>query len=386
MIRTNLKIAFVHNSYIEYRTPFFDKVSSHYNTSFFFERYDSSLLGDKPPFMFRFLRSLNINKNYSFSPLLFFHLLNGKYHVFVAGAIGELNTYITFFVSSLLRKPFVFWDENWYWLCTRWKRLVWPFILYSIRNSKAILVPGSKSKDFYLTIDPTLKNRIFVAPNVSLLPQNQTIKLKANRFRTKLKLQDKKVVLFCGRLIKQKGFDYLVKAFAKMQERSANIFLLIVGGQYGSGERYSAEELVAFQRTFGDDKIHFTGWVESTEKAAYFLLADVVVVPSIFYAGGSEVWGFAVNESMSVGKPVVATKAVGSAYDLIQNGKNGYIVPDKDPEALSKVISLILEDSCKRQTMGELSLQIIQKGFKYENMLAGFEQALNFSLNISLKK
>ena len=171
-----------------------------------------------------------------------------------------------------------------------------------------------------------------------------------------------------------------------MQERSANIFLLIVGGQYGSGERYSAEELAAFQRTFGDDKIHFTGWVESTEKAAYFLLADVVVVPSIFYAGGSEVWGFAVNESMSVGKPVVATRAVGSAYDLIQNGKNGYIVPDKDSEALSKAISLIFENSCKRQTMGELSLRIIQRGFKYENMLVGFEQAIKFALNISHTK
>jgi glycosyltransferase involved in cell wall biosynthesis len=386
MIRTNLKIAFVHNSYIEYRTPFFDKVSLHFNTRFFFERYDSSLARDKPAFMFRFLRSLKINGNYSFSPLLFFHLLNGKYQVFVAGAIGELNTYITFFVSRLLRKPFIFWDENWCWPCNKWKRLVWPFILYTIKNSEAILVPGSKSKDFYLKINPTLKNRIFVAPNVSLLPQNQTIKLKANRFRTTLKLQDKKVVLFCGRLIKQKGFNYLVKAVAKLQEHSAKIFLLIVGGQYGSGERYSIDELITFQRTFGDDKIHFTGWVESTEKAAYFLLADVVVVPSIFYVGGSEVWGFAVNESMSVGKPVIATRAVGSAYDLIQNGKNGYIVPDKDPEALSKAISLILEDSCKSQTMGEVSLGIIQEGFKYENMLVGFEQAIKFALDASLTK
>jgi glycosyltransferase involved in cell wall biosynthesis len=84
---------------------------------------------------------------------------------------------------------------------------------------------------------------------------------------------------------------------------------------------------------------------------------------------------------MSVSKPVVATRAVGSAYDLIQNGKNGYIVPDKDPDALSNAIRLVLADARKRQDMGQESFKIIQESFKYENMLMGFEQAIKFASN-----
>ena len=386
MSRTRLKIAFVHNSYIEYRTPFFDKISSYFNMSFYFERYDLSLVRDKPSFMFRFLRGLDINRNYSFSPFLFFHLLIGKYQVFVAGAIGELNTYVTFFVSCLLRKPFIFWDENWYWPRTKWRRIIWPFVLQILRNADAIIVPGSKSKEFYISINPSIENKIFIAPNASLLPQNMEIMRQAEALRKTLFIESKKVILYCGRLIRVKGFEYLLKAFSRLQESNPNTILLVVGGIYGTGNRYGFEELENIYRIFGHDKVHFTGTIVNPKKAAYFSLADVVVTPSIFLNDEYEVWGFAVNEAMSAGKPVVATRAVGAAYDLIYNGKNGFMVPDKDPEILSKAISLILEDSCKRQTMGKLSLRIIEEGFKYENMLEGFEQAIKFALNISLTK
>ena len=385
MSRTRLKIAFVHNSYIEYRTPFFDKISSHFNTSFFFERYDSSLVRDKPYFMFRFLRSLDINRNYSFSPFLFFHLLNGKYQVFAAGAIGELNTYVTFFVSRLLRKPFIFWDENWYWPRTKWRNIIWPFVLKILKTAEAVIVPGSKSKEFYISINPSIENKIFIAPNVSLLPQNAEIKLQAEALKKTLSIEHKKVILYCGRLIRVKGFEYLLKAFSKLQEYNPNTILLVVGGVYGTGNKYGFEELENINRVFGNDKVHFTGTIVNPEKAAYFTLADVVVIPSIFLNEEYEVWGFAVNEAMSAGKPVIATRAVGAAYDLIHNGKNGFIVPDKNPDVLCAAIRTILGDSSTRQKMGTRSLCIIQKSFKYENMSKGFEQAVNYILNDSMK-
>ena len=380
MAKKNLKVAFVHNAFIEYRTPFFNKLSSEHDVRFFFEWFDSTFAKSKPGFVFHFLRSFKISEDYSFSPLLFFYLLNGKYNLFVAGAIGQLNTYVAFFVSRLLRKPFIFWDENWYWTCTKWKLLVWPYMLHTINNSKAIVVPGSKSKDFYLSINPSLKNRIFIAPNVSLLPQNQRIRTKAKEFRRALKLNNKKVVLYCGRLVKQKGFAYLARAFEKVQQCNSNAFLLVIGGQHGYGEIYSNDELGEFRKAIGENNIHFTGWVESSEKAAYFLLADVVVVPSIFFEGGSEVWGFAVNESMSVGKPVVATKAVGASYDLIINGTNGYIVNDKDSEALFRAIKLIIDDPLKQEKMGIQALRILNNGFTYEHMLLFFKKAIKSSI------
>ena len=111
-----------------------------------------------------------------------------------------------------------------------------------------------------------------------------------------------------------------------------------------------------------------------------------MVVPSIFLDDEYEVWGFAVNEAMSAGKPVIATKAVGAAYDLIQNGRNGFVVPEKNPEAICVALRNILDDSSKQQEMGERSLSIINKDFNYENMTRGFEQAINYIFSGSTKK
>ena len=368
-------------AFIEYRIPLFEKLSLDYDISFYFEWFDSSLSRSKPTFKFQFLKSTKITNNYSFSPLLFFYLLKGRYNLFIAGAIGQINTYITNLVSRLLRKPFIYWDENWYWPSTKLRRLAWPIILQTLKNAQAIVVPGSKAKDFYLSINPQLKNKIFIAPNTSLLPENQNIHAQADLLRKSLKLNGKKVILYCGRLIRVKGFEHLIKAFSKLQQYDADTVLLVMGGMYGSGSKYSPEEIKSMYSIYGDDKVQFTGTIRNPRKAAYFLLADVVVVPSIFMADEYEVWGFAVNESMSVGKPVIATTAVGAAYDLIQNGINGYIVPDKDSEALFQAIKMVIADSSKQKEMGAQSLLILQKGFTYKSMSLGFKKAIKFALS-----
>lgn len=210
------------------------------------------------------------------------------------------------------------------------------------------------------------------------MPCNNDIQNKVKTLKESLGLKDKKVILYCGRLIKQKGFEYLAKAFEFLVHVNPNVFLIVVGGVYGGGEGYSYSELKRLCTLF-EDRVLFTGWIETKEKTAYYLLVDVVVVPSVFYAEGAEVWGFAVNESLSVGKPVVATKAVGSAYDLIQNGCNGYIVADKDAEALFKAIKSILDNDCIIKDMSAQSLKIQSNGFTYENMLQGFNDAISFS-------
>ena len=383
MVKNKLKIAFVHNAYIEYRLPLFESLSRSHCIDFFFEWFDLSIRKNQFTFKFQLLKNLKITSKYCFAPMLFVRLIKGRYNFFIAGAIGQINTYITFFASRLLRKPFIFWDENWYWPRTKWRHIIWPFLSEILKNANAIIVPGSQSKNFYISINPSVENKIFIAPNASLLPQNMKIKNQAETLRKTLFLENRKVILYCGRLIRVKGFEYLLKAFKKLQEYNPNIVLLVIGGIYGTGNRYGIEELENIYRIFGHDKVHFTGTIVNPEKAAYFSLADVVVIPSIFLGEEYEVWGFAVNESMCAGKPVIATKAVGAAYDLIQNGKNGFIVPDRNPEALYIAIRTILDDSSKQQMMGSQSLNIIQKGCTYEDMTKGFEQAIKHVLNAS---
>lgn len=370
----------MHNAYIDYRTPLFEKISEKYDVHFFFEWVDQSFVRNSSSIRLKILRSFRFVDEYAFSPLLFFFLLKGKFNLFIAGGKGQINTCVAYVLSRLLRKPFIFWDETWYWPPTRWRLLAWSMIRSLLKNASAIVVPGIKSKEFYLSITPSGEDKIFIAPNARILPQCDYYRNRADEIRKRLRLDNKKVILYCGRLVKQKGIEYLIEAFAKLQKSNRNAFLFVVGGPVGSGIRCDPNELKNMCRSLGINNVRFLGPVYGPEKTVYFLLADVVVVPSIFFTTGSEVWGFTVNEAMSVGRPVIATKAVGAAYDLIKDGVNGFIIPDKDPEALSKAIKLLINNPSIEKKMGIQSSKILFDGFTYEHMFRGFVKAVEYAL------
>ena len=82
------------------------------------------------------------------------------------------------------------------------------------------------------------------------------------------------------------------------------------------------------------------GYVSPEEALTYYATADLFVLPSVTMPTGKEPWGLVVNEAMNQGLPVVATEAVGAAAGgLVQAGVNGFIVPERDSEALAQVIS-----------------------------------------------
>lgn len=89
-------------------------------------------------------------------------------------------------------------------------------------------------------------------------------------------------------------------------------------------------------------------------------------------------WVFVLNEAMMHGKPVIATTAVGGAYDLIKDGINGFIIPEKNVDELSRAIKKILDDPSLQRKMGEASLKIINEGFTYEKMVEAFRKAINY--------
>jgi glycosyltransferase involved in cell wall biosynthesis len=88
-------------------------------------------------------------------------------------------------------------------------------------------------------------------------------------------------------------------------------------------------------------------------------------------------WVWVVNEAMSAGRPVIATDAVGAAYDLIQDGVNGYMVPEQDSEALHKALKAVLTDTVTAGKMGAASKKIIDQGFTIDHMVAGFNRAVD---------
>jgi glycosyltransferase involved in cell wall biosynthesis len=290
-------------------------------------------------------------------------------------------------VSRLLRKPYIYWDEQWIWPITVQRFLIWPFLKSLVKNASAIIVPGTKSEKFYASIIPRCRGKIFVAPNVSLLSKNSCYEKRTEELRAKLQLADRKVILFFGRLVKLKGVTYLIKAFARVRKKRGNVSLLIVGDPIGEGSKYDLDSLRSYCQVLGiKADVLFHSSVYGPEKTPYFLLADILVLPSVFHKGGSEVWGFVVNEAMSVGKPVIVTRAVGAAYDLIKDGINGFIVREGDSEDLCKAISHILDDPQIERRMGINSEKIIFDGYTYSHMFCGFRRAIKHALTYPSKR
>jgi glycosyltransferase involved in cell wall biosynthesis len=252
-----------------------------------------------------------------------------------------------------MRRPFIVLDEHWYWRENLLMRLLWPVARLIACNATFLIVPGIRAKKFWDFVGiPKRKVRVVNFDASILEPEEKHVKLSS---KIRSVLNNKKIILYFGRLVKRKGVDFLIRAFAKLSKDDKDVVLLI------AGEGVERGNLQRLCKELGlDGRVYFMGFANQDDKAAYFLACDIFVCPSITL-GMPEIWGIVVDEAISLGKPVVVTTAVGSAYDLVRHGVNGYIVPEKNVDALCKAIKLILSDKNLRISMGKASKKLSEK-------------------------
>ena len=161
-----------------------------------------------------------------------------------------------------------------------------------------------------------------------------------------------RLLLFTGRLVRQKDLPTLFKAMMLIVKQSPRTLLLVVGT---GGEEPYLRELVS---SLGlDDNIVFTGSVPHDDIPRYLAACDVYVVPSIF-----EGTCIAMTEAMSAGKAVVVTGFAG-AEDLVRDGETGYKVPIKDAQGMAEKILILLNDPKKAEAMGAKASAAIADAF-----------------------
>jgi glycosyltransferase involved in cell wall biosynthesis len=148
---------------------------------------------------------------------------------------------------------------------------------------------------------------------------------------------DARVFLFLGRLIPIKGVDYLIRAFHELAQERSDLALLVVGE---GPERSPLEELA---RSLGAANIHFLGAITDVARKAFlFARASAVVVPSVTFPGSREGGPLVVLEALSAGTPVVGTDALGASTSFIRDGVNGYLIPERNAEALRHALERVI--------------------------------------------
>jgi glycosyltransferase involved in cell wall biosynthesis len=153
----------------------------------------------------------------------------------------------------------------------------------------------------------------------------------------------------------------LLRAYAQIVD-SHPAALLIVGGICRGEDRKIFDEL---KSSIPHAKIVVTGYVSNHDLPSYYLLMDVIVHPSL-RDGLPNV----LLEAMACGKPVIATP-VGGVIDVLDDCRNGRIVPIADVHSLSTVIQEVLSDKIMQAYLGSAARRIIRDRYTFQNELDG---------------
>lgn len=156
--------------------------------------------------------------------------------------------------------------------------------------------------------------------------------------RHALGLGDGPVLLFVGRIQPLKGVDVAVQSLAELGRRDA--ILLIVGGASGEeGERELARVRALIDELGMGGQVRFVEPQPHHILSTYYRAADVVLVPS-----RSESFGLVALEAAACGTPVVAN-AVGGLLTIVEDGRTGFLVPDRRPDVFASHIGRIITDT-----------------------------------------
>ncbi|WP_154382092.1 glycosyltransferase [Duganella guangzhouensis] len=168
-------------------------------------------------------------------------------------------------------------------------------------------------------------------------------------------------LLVCvGRLCEQKGQLLLLEAASRLRNAGIALQLLLAGDGELRGE---LQQLSA--RLGLDDVLHISGWLSGEQIRAALLNARAMVLPS--FAEGLPV---ALMEAMALGRPVLSTYVAGIP-ELVRPGRNGWLVPAGDTDALALALTQLLATPLATLArMGEQGRQDVARQHSLEREVA----------------
>ena len=206
----------------------------------------------------------------------------------------------------------------------------------------------------YLTHYGAKEEKIRYYPFSSLwqrdIPAAVPTMAEKQQLRRKLGISEENMVVSVSRFIASKRLDMLIRSGAALGK---DVGIYIIGGE-------PTEEYLRIKQECHADNVHFVGFLKKDRLAEYYRAADLFALPT-----QTDVWGLVINESMAQGLPVITTDRCVAGLELVENGKNGYIIPVDDQDALTEAIRKTLEGDCA--AMGAAALETIRP-YTIENM------------------
>jgi glycosyltransferase involved in cell wall biosynthesis len=179
------------------------------------------------------------------------------------------------------------------------------------------------------------KSQIFITYNTF------NPKFKEKRKSTFFKKGDTLKIITVGRLTACKGHSVLIEAFFKFLQIYTSVTLTIIGG--GELEEEIRQQIITLNL---QNKVTVAGMVSHSQLPDVLAQHDVYVHPAIVPDDTlqEEAFGISILEAIAVGLPVIASRIGGIPEVIGEESQYAFLVPQKDPESIVKVLALMVSD------------------------------------------
>jgi len=170
-------------------------------------------------------------------------------------------------------------------------------------------------------------------------------------------------ILTVGRLVEKKGHVYAIRAIAKVIEKYRNIEYII------AGDGPLRQELESLVRKLEIEKyVKFLGSVNQDELLKLYQHVHIFILPSITASDGDrEGQALVLQEAQAVGLPVVSTLHNGISESVL-DGKSGFLVPEKDVDALAERLEYLIEHPELWPDMGSYGRKFVEEKYDIKRL------------------
>lgn len=229
---------------------------------------------------------------------------------------------------------------------------------FGIRNAFRVFFQNTSNRDFML-------EHKMVKNNYAMLP-GSGVNLKHFEYQP-IKPKDNIDFVYVGRIMKEKGIDEYLYAAQKIQEERKDVNFHVCGF-YEDDYKDIIEKLVE------EKVIIYHGVVKDMSK--FYKDIDCVVLPTYYPEGLSNV----LLESSASGRPLITTDRPG-CREVIEDGKNGFVVRQKDKEDLYQVIKKFLSLSLnERNQFGKYAREKVEREFDRKIVISKYKEAIEDAL------
>ncbi len=282
------------------------------------------------------------------------------HHGLIAAIIKKIYG-IPFIVSSHGGDIFPF-KDNWFFKM---------FIRFVLRNCDYCTTNSSVTKEAVLSVLEI--NDIEIIPmGVDLNEFSET--KRDNSLKKELNINGE-FLLSVGRIVEQKGINYLINAMPEILNDFSNAKLIIVGD---GNEKENLEKLTKKLKL--ENNIIFTGKLPNNKLPRYYATADVFIAPSIKDSyGWVEAMGIVFLESLSSGTPIIGSN-IGGIPDIIRDNETGLLVEQKNSKEIAIAVKKILKDKNFARKLVKNGQNFIKTNYSWDSVSYRFKKVYSVIL------